>query len=272
MNKIQWSLVCPIKNEVDLITKTVPSFYAVNPSEVVLCFDNPPHKGAYEIAKKIADKHKNISTKFLLVDRNPDFAFHQSWVRRKGFLEAKYDRILTSDIDLIINKKVLKAIELVGKNNTGLVSFSKRYPYQGIQKIWRNITQEIVRIFYPGRFSGLYAIWRPYWLDSEDEDIKKLQNPKQGSLGDVRTGEDTYLRDCMIKEHRVVYLKDVGAKVLTTNIADLPRIQFERGRYFASQGYGLIRILLKVFLYFQFHVLSGWVYERRRQSAFGKPA
>ena len=272
MSKSQWSLVCPIKDEVDLITKTFPSFYAVNPSEVIFCFDNPPHKETYEIAKKIADKHEDISTKFLFVDRDPEFAFHQAWVRRKGFLDAKYDRILTTDSDLMINKDVLKAIELVGKNNIGLVSCSKRYPYRGIHKIWRNITQEIVRMFYPVRFSGLYAIWRPYWLDSEGEGIKKLQNPKQGSFGDVRTGEDTYLRDCMVKKYRVVYLKDVGAKVLTINIADLPRIQFERGRYFASQGYGFIRVLLKVFLYFQFHVLSGWVYERRRRSAFGKSA
>ncbi len=165
---------------------------------------------------------------------------------------------------------MLKAVELVGKNNLGLVSCSKRYPYTGMKKIWRNIAQEIVRMIYPGRFTGLYAIWRPYWLDSEDEGIKKLQNPKQGNLGDVRTGEDTYLRDCMIKKHRVIYHRDVGAKVLTTNIADLPRIQFERGRYFASQGYGFMRILLKAFLYFQFHVLLGWLYEKRRRSAFGK--
>ena len=81
MSKIQWSVVCPIKDKVDLITKTFPSFYAVNPSEVILCFDNPPHKEAYEIAKKIADKHKNIPTKFLFVDRNPEFAFPQAWVR-----------------------------------------------------------------------------------------------------------------------------------------------------------------------------------------------
>lgn len=51
MSKSQWSLVCPIRDEVDLITKTFPSFHTVNPSEVILCFDNPPHKEAHEIAR-----------------------------------------------------------------------------------------------------------------------------------------------------------------------------------------------------------------------------
>lgn len=262
---VEFSIVCPIHNEVNLIPITLPSFYSVSPSEVLLCLDKPAPKN---IVKTI---HKNASlfnaeglTRIIEVERNPQFAFHQAWVRRKGFLEAKHDRILTTDIDLIINKNVLNAVERVGKNNIGLVSCSKRYPYRGFQKIWRNITYELVRLVYPIRFTGLYAIWRPYWLDSEDDDIKKLANPKQGSYGEVRTGEDTYLRDCMTKKHRIVYLKNVGAKVLTYNIGDLPRIQFEHGRYFASQKYNVFQILAKAFLYWRFHILLGWLYEKRR--------
>lgn len=265
MGSPDFSIVCPIKDEVHLIPITLPSFYAVNPSEVILCLDKPAPRQVVEVIEKVGKACKaDDITRIIEVERNSEYAFHQAWVRRKGFLEAEYDRILATDIDLVINKNVLKAVELVGQDNIGLGSCSKRYPYKGFQKIWRNVAYEIVRLVYPIRFTGLYAIWRQYWLDSEDGGIKTLKNPKQGSLGVVRTGEDTYLRDCMARKHRVVYLKNVGAKVLTSNIADLPRIQFERGRYFASQSYNLMQILLKVLLYFQVYTLQGWLYEKRR--------
>ena len=85
---VEFSIVCPIKDEADLIPITLPSFYAVKPSEVVLCFDNPPHPKAFKVARRIAEKYKDTPTKFVFVDRNPEYAFHQAWVRRKGFLEA----------------------------------------------------------------------------------------------------------------------------------------------------------------------------------------
>lgn len=262
---VKFSIVCPIKDEADLIPITLPSFYPIKPCEVILCLDKPANKRVVKAIHRVTSfLDVEDITKIIEVKRNPEYFFHQSWVRRTGFMEAESDRILTIDIDLVVNRNVLKAVDLVGKDNIGLASCSKHYPYKGFQKIWRNITYEVVRFAYPIRFTGLYAIWRPYWLDSEDQDIKKLHNPRYGSYNEVSTGEDTYLRNCMIKKHRVVYLKDIGATVLTYNIGDLPATQFEQGRYFASQGYNIFRMLAKVFLYWRMHLLSGWLYERRR--------
>lgn len=260
---MKFSVVCPVKDELHLIPITLPSFYEVAPSEVVLCFDDPPHEPSLQLAKYIATSY-DVATKFVFVNRNKDYAFHQAWVRRRGFLEASHNKILTCDIDLVINSSVLKAVEKVGRDNIGLVSCSKMYPQKGLGRIWKNVAYELVRHVYPIRFTGLYALYRPFWLDSEDEGIKKLTNPKQGSYGQVRMGEDSYLRDCMKRKHRCAYLKDVGATVLTFNIGDLPRIQFEHGRYFASQGYNIFRILAKAFLYWRVHIFRGWLYERRR--------
>ena len=264
----EFSLVCPVYKEVDLIPKSLPSFYKVNASEVILCFDDPiPSKETYDLCQEISRQYNQIPTQFVLVKRNPEYKLHQAWVRRTGFRKAKYDRILTVDSDLVINKKVLKALELVGKDNIGLVSCSKEYPHKGIQKIWLMITQKIVNFAYPIRFTGLYAIWRPYWLDSEDNGIKTLRDLKKivdNSVEEVAFGEDVYLHNCLIKKHKAFYLRDVGARCLTADNNDRPYDQFQSGRYFASKNYNVFQILAKSILYLRFYVMLGWLYEKQK--------
>ena len=258
----------PVKDEVDLIPTTLPSYYAVNPSEVIICTDKPTPRKVRRVVQKVAVACDALDiTRIVEVERDPEYRYHQAWVRRTGFRKAKYDRILTVDADLVINKKVLKAVELVGKDNIGLVSCSKKYPYKGIQKIWRMITQKIVNLVYPIRFTGLYAIWRPYWLDSEDKGIKRLRSQKKitdGSFEEVVFGEDVYLHNCLIKKHKGVYLRDVGAVCLTADAQDKPYVQFQIGRYFASRNYNIFQILAKSILYLRFHVMLGWLYEKRK--------
>lgn len=265
---VEFSLVCPIHTETGLLLKTLPSFYSVHPSEVILCFDDPlPCKETIELCKRISRQHSQTPTRFVLVKRNPEYKYHQAWVRRAGFREAKNDRILTTDADLIVNSNVLKAVKRVGRENIGLVSCSKRYPFSGIRKVWLMITQKIVNLVYPVRFTGLYAIWRPYWLDSEDEGIKNLRSPKkhyEANNSEVVFGEDVYLRDCLIKKHRAIYLRDVGAVCLTQDAADKQYVQFQSGRYFASKHYNIFQMLAKSILYLRFHVILGWLYEKRK--------
>jgi hypothetical protein len=266
--QVDFSIVVPVKDEVDLIPTTLPSYYAVNPSEVIICTDKPTPRKVRQVVQKVAVACDALDiTRIVEVERDPEYKYHQAWVRRTGFRKAKYDRILTVDADLVINKKVLKAVELVGKDNIGLVSCSKKYPYKGIQKMWRMITQKIVNLVYPIRFTGLYAIWRPYWLDSEDEGIKRLRSPKKimdGSFEEVVFGEDVYLHNCLIKKHKGVYLRDVGAVCLTADAQDKPYVQFQSGRYFASRNYNIFQILAKSILYLRFHVMLGWLYEKRK--------
>lgn len=276
---VEFSIVCPVKDQVELIPKTLPSFYAVDPSEVVLCFDNPPHEKAHKIAKKIADKHTNIPTKFVFVDRNPEYSFHQAWVRRKGFMEAKGDRILTTDIDLVININVLKAIKLVGKKNVGLVSLSKLWYPRGPMDYWRVGILKFLRMLHGmldcvmtvTTFSGLYALWKPYWLDSEPEEkIQRLVNPKQFYRGEKPSlkeasaiiGEDTFLRDHVCQRHRCVYLRDVGAVDLGTATENLSYIQYMKGRYFALQGRSPLVSIGRAILRGQPHYLKGYLSAR----------
>ena len=282
------SIVVPVKDEVDLILKTLPSYYAVNPNEVILCLDKPAPKQVVEVIGKVAKScNAEDVTRIVEVERRLDYKFHQAWVRRKGFLEAKHDRILTGDIDLVINRNVFKAVRMVGKNDIGLVSLSKMRAPNSLLDLYRlfgtGILQKYIHYFaeaYRGRgiatttFTGLYALWRPYWLDSESEEgIKSLVSSKTAlrkgekvkwSMQTFRsTGEDTFLRDCMIKKHKIVYLKEIGAIVLTDPLGDRPEVQFKQGIYFALKGRNLIGALARTVFRGQPHYLCGHLYGRK---------
>lgn len=285
---MNFSIVVPVKDEVDLILRTLPSYYAVNPNEVILCLDKPAPKQVVEVIGKVAKScNAEDVTRIVEVERRLDYKYHQAWVRRKGFLEAKHDRILTGDIDLVINRNVFKAVRMVGKNDIGLVSLSKMRAPNSLLNLYRlfgtGILQKYIHYFaeaYRGRgiatttFTGLYALWRPYWLDSESEEgIKNLVSSKTAlrkgekvkwSMQTFRSaGEDTFLRDCMIKKHKLVYLKDIGAIVLTDPLEDRPEVQFKQGIYFALKGRNLIGALTRTVFRGQPHYLRGHLYGRK---------
>ncbi len=284
-NQIDFSIVVPIKDEVNLIPRTLPSYYAVNPSEVVICTDKPTPRNVRQIIQKVAVACGAPDvTRIVEVERDPDWNFHQAHVRRTGFKKAKQDRILTVDIDLVINRNVLKALQLLGKNNIGLVSCSKFYYPKSLLDLWRigtlTFLRKIVhRILDPFMeitlFTGLYAVWKPYWLDSESEEkIKKHMNPKQFYRGEyVRevpadvnpTGEDTFLKDCILEKHRCIYLRDVGAIMLRDVYENVPYVQYMKGQYSRRRGRSLLVAIGRAFLRAEPHYLRGFLHARARK-------
>lgn len=284
---MNFSIVVPVKDEVDLIPRTLQSYYDVNPREVIVCTDKPTPRKVRQVIQKVAvDCDAMGITRIVEVKRDPEWNFHQARVRRVGFKKAKYDRILTVDIDLAINKNVLKALKLVGKNNVGLVScVILRYP-KSLVGLWRVGTITFLRKIVHGMlapfigitmFTGLYALWRPYWLDSEPEEkIKKHLNPKQfhrgeytgGVPADVNpTGEDTHLKDCMLEKHRCIYLRDFGAIGLRGLYEDDPCVQYMTGQYFARRGRSLLVSIGRAFLRGQPDYLRGFLHQRNKQSS-----
>jgi len=273
---MKFSVVIPVKDEVDLMMKTLPSYYAIKPSEILICTDKPAPLVVKKVVKRIAAFfNAEELTKIVEVERDPEWRYHQAHVRREGFHKAKYDKILTGDIDLLINKNVRKALNLVGKNGVGLASMSKfRYP-NNFRNIWILIVDTLLSKTIHSKsnsnkvmtnFTGLYALWKPYWLEIEtEEEIKRLVSPKQlfrGKKPDLKnasaiTGEDTFLRDQMLKKYNCLYLTDVGAIDLGKNVERLPSIQFMKGRYFAHHGRSLLITIGRAIMRVQPHYLMG---------------
>ena len=113
-----FSVVMPIHNESHFLKFSLPTVFELNPTEVILLFDNCTDN-SYEVAVKIAKKTNFFEkTIFKIVSRDEgtDFSFRPTFLRRMGYLMAKYKKILKTDADLVLDSKIKKYIPLLGKN------------------------------------------------------------------------------------------------------------------------------------------------------------
>ena len=273
-NLRKFSIVVPSREtDFPYLKNNLESYLNVESEEVLLCVDDDISQDfqnqIFSLYDSIKKKNNEISAlEIIKVERREDFKFHQAWVRRKGFLKAKNDVILTGDIDLYINKKVTEAIKIVGKNEIGLASLQKFPLHSNLMgsflTIWRLMYQMFLRATYYRVFTGLYALYRPYWLETEDDGIKNLKNVKYAGIKASTLGEDTYLRDCMNRKYRCVYLRSVGATDYGIALHDDPKMQFATGRYYFHKGMSLSGVLLASFTYFHPQSIAGYLYEKER--------
>lgn len=269
---MDFSVVVPIKDEVNLIPVTLPSYYALNPGEVILCLDKPAPRKLLEVIDRVAKSCKaKDKTKVIEVKRHPAYRYHKAFVRRTGFRVAKHDTVVTGDIDLIVNRNVLKAVELVGNGNVGFVSMAQPYyPFMGVKSFWRMVVDCLVRRFWYNTFTGLYALWKPYWLDTEKvEDIQKLPDPRSSHaliIANSSIGEDSFLHQKMLTKHRAIYLRDIGGFKLAVGKNDLLYLQFQSGKIKARMGKLLPAVLFATFLRLRPLILSGYIHARRKSN------
>lgn len=278
--KLEFSVVIPARNKADLVPKTLPSYINLEPSEVILCLDDPAPK---DILDAISDTARLCGAEDMVkVIQVPKGGWgdQQMKARRTGFLKAKNNHILTGDIDIVVNINVYKALKLVGKDDVGLASLTKLRVPHNLVGVYRFFGENFLRMvahrvskFGATSFSGLYAFWKPFWLDAEPLDVakkysmvkRKMRDRQKLHLQDfMRSGEDSHMRDCMEKHHKVVYLPDIGATVLTDPLEDKPLIQYTKGIYFAvEKKRGNLVALGRAVLRAQPHYFAGHLMGRR---------
>ncbi len=271
--KSEFSIVLPVANrDKHLLPKTLPSWLALGSDDVILCLDKPAPIEIKKTIMRIVDKHQASERVTLLeLERDPEWEFHQAYVRRRGFLQAKHDKILTGDTDLRVYPACLKAVELVGRDDVGLVSLQKLRT--GFTSYLRTFLLTIRRAYLKASgspkaskyyFTGLYCIWRPFWIDSEkEEDAKKLKHPFfapliTGPWGGY-VGEDTLVRDSMEKKHRVLYLPQIGAHDLQTGLEERKEIQLKIGASFAYKMRSPPFVLGHSVIHLRPHVLGSYI-------------
>jgi len=234
-----------------LVPKSLPSWLSLGAKDVVLCVDYPVSAQLLGAIRSASGGDSRL--RILEVPENKEWLFRQALVRRTGFRAAKYDKVLTGDVDLVVNQKCLKAVEMVGEGNVGLVSLEKRRGGGTLGELIRNLSKKAIKVTKRRPlFTGLYAVFKPYWLDTEKEDeVKMIPHPHSAgsSRGARYLGEDVILRDYMRRRHKIVYLPDVGGKDLRIALEDRPVVQRKLGEGYFLDGRSLSYVLPRSILY-----------------------
>ena len=230
----------------------MPSYYALKPSEVVLCFDKPAPKPALVTAQIVATIcNAQETTRMIEVPHNSDYTFQQAWIRRKGFMEAKCDHILNTDIDLILDPRIKNYLRLI-EGKVGLVSFNKLGYPPTFRLALANLIQKLYKLKGRTGFTGLYAFSRKAWLETEDiEHLKK----------DLTRGEDTHLHHYLTKKYESRFV--TGLHNYCLRPTESRRYQIMQGaNTWITRKTPLCKFLVSTILYVRPYALIGYLQAR----------
>ncbi len=269
----KFSIVLPIRDEVDLFRRTFPYMLNLRADEILICLDDPPSSKLDDCIKNVQRNLENggviggpgtTDVKVLYVEKDPEWGFHQAHVRRVGYEKAKHDFIFTLDVDVVVRTNVLKGLEYIAKNNVALVSFNKLLNVHGPLRLLRSVDHQArSRILGTKGFTGLYWLYRPWYFELMPESTVKA----------IGNGEDTLLLYQIAKQKKYgrVHFPEIGAYCVSENTEDLPWRQFERGVWQAMWGTkgrfltNFQRLFLRSILSGYPHLMRGYFWAKENQ-------
>ena len=281
-----WSIVLPVKDEVDYLRLSLPSAIRLNPDEIILVLDEGETL-ITPVAKEIVERLNYHGLRILYVARNPAWRFHQGYVRRQGYLASKHEKIFTFDADTILSPRVMIGRDMVGTDGITFVTFRKKLAVVGFVQTFRSLVYDARRRIPQRRilsaskvrqpFIGIYWLFLPYYVDLiREEVVSKIYN-----------GEDT-LAQQLIEEHayyKHIHLDNVlGCVSLRHENEDTSWRQEQLGIYLGctdhfstnplAKGLNFFKVFLYVATKLYPHVLRGFFmgrnYPRELAEKIGK--
>lgn len=161
------------------------------PDEIVIIFDRCTDNSLNRVISIWKKYGRKIKLEKIFVDFDVDWIERVGFLRRLGFKECQNDIILTTDADIILDKRISDYIKFIN-GDVKLVKFGfLDYPYT-LRCFLRRIYSE----FFPFKgYSGLYAFSKRAWLECEDlEDAR------------VSPAEDAHLQLSIERKYRSIHL------------------------------------------------------------------
>jgi len=210
-----FSIVIPVRgSDIDILRKNLPSWKSLGSDDLILCTDGKLEQSTVQ-GCRVLDSSQAEDGWF----------YRQGGARRFGFQNAKYDIILTGDVDLTVTRDCLRAVDLIG-GDTGMISLEKQRGAPGVQEVVRRLSKRMLRrIRRRMFFTGLYVLNRVAWLATDDLSTSKALTKE------TLKGEDVLLKEAMLRSRwKVVYLPVVGGIDHRVSFEDRPAGQLEAGR------------------------------------------
>lgn len=222
---LKFTIVLPVRDtdqEYKFLKKSLPSALAIKPDELIIGADAPlSPRLAHRIAELCKVKDPKTEVRILPVDKDATWNFQLANVMWNCYTFAKYDYILSFDVDSILRPIVLMGLEQIAKDGTAVVSFTKRLRIKTPGELLRHIFYRLRVMQTDYVFSGVYWIYRPYYF--ENVPLEKYKT--------IYNGVDTIMCNEILdkKKHRIVTNKETGVDCLDIQNEDLPWRQYQTG-------------------------------------------
>ncbi len=244
-------MVCPIRDDAQILRLTIRSIYELHPDEVLFAVDrcSDDTAGVIEQARRLYG-HRGTRAIAFTDEDGRGWRFRGAYLRRTLYELARNDIIVNTSADLNLDPKITEIVKQIPPY--GLISF-------GYMDRWTlsTFTGRMHQIIRRDGFGGLLAISRSAWRETEDlEDLKLIPQ-----------GEDDHL-------HRAIMSKYPTCNVVTRSLHLRPnnnaKDDYLCGVDTWKQGRcGLRRVLYRVVRDMRPAFLVGYMHAKRYEARGG---
>lgn len=259
-----FSVVMPIHNEAELLKLSLPSVIRLHPKEMILLFDNCTDN-SYEVAVQITkrmDYFEKTSFEFITKEEGSEFSFRPTFLRRKGYLKAKCNKVLKTDADLILDKKIKNYIPVLGRDDIRIINFEYLdFPISYRHMIKRFLEKIKVPLPYSERWLGGNVL---FFLEDWKKAFIKRQNDQKTrvDLSKVARGEDTLFHKLLLLENRKSII--ILTKTLHLRPVESPKRHYLRGQISWNVAHrSFLIILIQSIIFNRLKMIKGYLDAKR---------
>ena len=229
--KTDFSVIMPIHNEAELLKLSLPSVLRLDPTEIILLFDNctdNSYNEAVRITKRMNYFEKTVF-KTVTAEEGSEFSFRPTFLRRKGYLMAKHGKVLKTDADLILDPKIKKYVPLLGNDDVRIINFEYLdFPISYRHMIKRFLEKMKIPLPQSERWLGgnvLFCLedWKKAFSERQKDQNRRID------LSKVARGEDTLFHKLLISE------KKHKSIIVLTNTLHLRPVESPNRHYLRGQ-------------------------------------
>ena len=206
---------------------SIPSIVALGPDEILVGADEDRGADFDQFVAGIFRKSGYARYRILPVPYDRAWRLHTAHVLWECFEAAKNKVAFACNIDTVIRPSVLAALDAMGRDSTGMISFSLRHKVKTLQDRirWFYFRRQERRIKTLKGTSGTYWVYLPYVFEAVD----------RADIMGVANGFDSLLwfrfEDSKYRAH---FWHEIGAECMDYENNDLPWRQFCYGAWYGA--------------------------------------